>query len=411
VKAGWEVRPLGEFAELITKGTTPTSVGHSFAETGINFIKVESITERGDFLPHKFAFISDDVHQDLRRSQLKEGDVLFSIAGALGRTAIVTADVVPANTNQALSLIRLKDDAPIDRAFLVYSLGSASILEQIEKLRIGAAQQNLSLAQVREFPIPLPPLEEQERIVAILDEAFEGLARARTHAETNLQNARELFERQLAAYFIESKSSWTRKKLSQVTTKVGSGATPTGGSAAYKTDGISLIRSLNVHDRWFKSKELAFIDDEQADKLSNVVVNERDVLLNITGASVARCCVAPTEFLPARVNQHVSIVRPIHSVLLPEFLAFMLTSQPYKDGLLKTGEDNGSTRQALTKALILELEVSFPSSVAEQEEAVELLSIAEAKSKQLEEHYRKKLQSLDALRQSLLQKAFAGELT
>ncbi len=411
MKAGWEVRPLGEFAELITKGTTPTSVGHSFAETGINFIKVESITERGDFLPHKFAFISDDVHQDLRRSQLKEGDVLFSIAGALGRTAIVTADVVPANTNQALSLIRLKDDAPIDRAFLVYSLGSASILEQIEKLRIGAAQQNLSLAQVREFPIPLPPLEEQERIVAILDEAFEGLARARTHAETNLQNARELFERQLAAYFIESKSSWTRKKLSQVTTKVGSGATPTGGSAAYKTDGISLIRSLNVHDRWFKSKELAFIDDEQADKLSNVVVNERDVLLNITGASVARCCVAPTEFLPARVNQHVSIVRPIHSVLLPEFLAFMLTSQPYKDGLLKTGEDNGSTRQALTKALILELEVSFPSSVAEQEEAVELLSIAEAKSKQLEEHYRKKLQSLDALRQSLLQKAFAGELT
>ncbi len=89
----------------------------------------------------------------------------------------------------------------------------------------------------------------------------------------------------------------------------------------------------------------------------------------------------------------------------------MLTSQPYKDGLLKTGEDNGSTRQALTKALIENLEVAFPPDVAEQEAVVHDLEAAELKSKDLAEAYRVKVQDLDDLRQSLLQKAFAGELT
>lgn len=264
---------------------------------------------------------------------------------------------------------------------------------------------------VKELAVSYPDPEVQQRIVAVLDEAFEGLARARAHAEANLQNARDLFERQLGEYFSETPKHWVFRKLKQITSKIGSGATPKGGAGAYRTEGISLIRSLNVHDRWFKEDKLAFIDDEQARKLSSVVIEERDVLLNITGASIARCCVAPSDFLPARVNQHVSIIRPDHAVLSPEFLALMLTSQPYKDGLLKTGEDNGSTRQALTKALIENLDVAFPPDVAEQEAVVHDLEAAELKSKDLAEAYRVKVQDLDDLRQSLLQKAFAGELT
>nr|WP_254445532.1 restriction endonuclease subunit S [Ruegeria sp. HKCCA4707] len=274
----------------------------------------------------------------------------------------------------------------------------------------GAAQPQITRKSLAPVRIGYPPLDEQRRIVAILDEAFEGLARARTHAEANLQNARELFERQLGDCFSETPKHWVLRKLKQVTSKIGSGATPKGGAGAYKTEGISLIRSLNVHDRWFKEEKLAFIDDEQADKLINVIIEERDVLLNITGASIARCCVAPSEFLPARVNQHVSIIRPDHAVLSPKFLALMLTSKPYKDGLLKTGEDNGSTRQALTKALIENLEVAFPPDVAEQEAVALDLEAAELKSKDLAETYRIKIQDLDDLRQSLLQKAFEGEL-
>ena len=172
-----------------------------------------------------------------------------------------------------------------------------------------------------------------------------------------------------------------------------------------------MIRSLNVHDRDFRYKKLAFIDDEQAKKLSNVVIQSYDVLLNITGASVARCCIVPLEVLPARVNQHVSILRVDPNIIKPDFLCYELTSEPFKKRLLKTGEEGGATRQAITKAQLHELSIVFPEDLSEQERIVSMLDNAENKVKQLQSNYQSKLTDLDELRQSLLQKAFAGELT
>ena len=146
------------------------------------------------------------------------------------------------------------------------------------------------------------------------------------------------------------KAGWVTKRLGDVTIKIGSGATPLGGEEAYKKSGICLIRSLNVHDWGFKEAKLAHIDDVQASRLSNVVVEADDVLLNITGASVTRCCLAPPEFVPARVNQHVSIIRPAKSHLSPAFLHYLLISKTYKDRLLSTGEEGGSTRQEIGRA-------------------------------------------------------------
>jgi type I restriction enzyme, S subunit len=153
---------------------------------------------------------------------------------------------------------------------------------------------------------------------------------------------------------------WSKKRLIEITKKIGSGATPRGGSDAYKDFGISLFRSLNVHDRTFKEKNLAFIDEDQANKLSNVEVQEGDVLLNITGASIARCCIAPSELLPARVNQHVAIIRPKSDYIDSNFLVYLLVSKQYKDTLLNTGEKAGSTRQALTKQQLENFEVTIP---------------------------------------------------
>lgn len=256
-----------------------------------------------------------------------------------------------------------------------------------------------------------PDIKDQRRIVAVLDRAFAALDRARANVEANLADALELFERQFAAAFENVPNDWRKNRLGQIATKVGSGATPRGGAAAYKSFGISLIRSLNVYDRRFKEEKLAFIDEDQAEKLKNVVVEHRDVLLNITGASIARCCIAPHKYLPARVNQHVSIIRTDSSILLPEFLVMALTSQPYKDRLLRKGESNGATRQALTKALIQDFEVRFPESIIEQRALVEALERAEARSRALVSGYESKIQDLNNLRKSILQKAFAGKLT
>lgn len=137
------------------------------------------------------------------------------------------------------------------------------------------------------------------------------------------------------------------QKLIDVTSKIGSGATPTGGENSYKKNGITFIRSQNVLDMSFSENNLAYIDEKQAEKLNNVAVAANDILLNITGDSIARCCIVPDSKLPARVNQHVAIVRPknIEPYYLCYYLQFM---KPY---LLRIC-GIGGTRNALTKEII-----------------------------------------------------------
>lgn len=145
-------------------------------------------------------------------------------------------------------------------------------------------------------------------------------------------------------------------RLGDVCTKISSGATPKGGKEAYKPFGIPLIRSQNVLDWSFTGNGLAFIDEVQAAALANVEVEPHDILLNITGDSVARACMVPGWCTPARVNQHVFIVRP-GSDLDPTFLlCFLQSSKPL---LLKLAS-SGATRNALTKGMIEDLEVELP---------------------------------------------------
>ena len=170
IESDWDVVELGEESETITKGTTPTTNGFKFETEGINFIKIESITESGEFIKEKFAHITPECDESLKRSRILKGDILFSIAGALGRVAIVNDDILPANTNQALSIIRLKDNSKISNKYLFYVLKSELIQNSLKNLKVGVAQYNLSLKQISDFKIPLPPIETQKEIVSKIEE-------------------------------------------------------------------------------------------------------------------------------------------------------------------------------------------------------------------------------------------------
>lgn len=147
-------------------------------------------------------------------------------------------------------------------------------------------------------------------------------------------------------------------KLVDICTKIGSGATPRGGKEAYCNKGISLVRSQNVLDFTFSYDGLAFINDEQAAKLNNVEVFNEDVLLNITGDSVARACIMDSDFLPARVNQHVAIIRGKKDYVMNHYLLYFLQ---WKKGYLLQLASAGATRNALTKGTIEQLEIDLPS--------------------------------------------------
>ena len=165
---------------------------------------------------------------------------------------------------------------------------------------------------------------------------------------------------------------WKEYKLGDICTKIGSGATPKGGKEAYLGGNISLIRSQNVLDFTFSEDGLANINDEQANKLKNVEVKENDVLLNITGDSVARACIVPNTILPARVNQHVTIIRGDNSVILNEFILYALQ---YKKQYLLSISQGGGTRNALTKKMIEDFMINLPSLPTQQKIANILSSL------------------------------------
>ena len=148
-------------------------------------------------------------------------------------------------------------------------------------------------------------------------------------------------------------SEW--KELSSITSKIGSGLTPRGGNSVYTDNGISLIRSQNVLDMDFSTENLAYIDEVQAEKLKNVIVEKNDILLNITGDSIARCTIVPEEILPARVNQHVSIIR-CKNTEQSKYVMYYL--QYIKKYLLQISKVGG-TRNALTKEAIGKLPIKI----------------------------------------------------
>lgn len=169
---------------------------------------------------------------------------------------------------------------------------------------------------------------------------------------------------------------WKEVRLGDVCTKIGSGATPSGGKEAYKGGDYHLIRSQNVLDFAFSKDGLASINDEQANKLKNVEIIQGDVLLNITGDSVARCCIVPSEILPARVNQHVAIIRPRKEELDNNYLLYYL--QYYKRQLLQIASA-GATRNAITKAMIENLILPCPKNLADQRRIASILSSLDRK--------------------------------
>jgi type I restriction enzyme S subunit len=153
-----------------------------------------------------------------------------------------------------------------------------------------------------------------------------------------------------------------KSTLKELTYKIGSGATPSGGQKSYHNDGVSLIRSQNVHDFRFSTNGLAFICEEQATSLINVEVKVNDILLNITGDSIARACMVSNNVLPARVNQHVAIIRANDKIDCNYLLCYLVNLKPY---LLKIC-GVGGTRNALTKEAIEKLEIQYPSKKSQE---------------------------------------------
>ncbi|HEY3372611.1 MAG TPA: restriction endonuclease subunit S [Prolixibacteraceae bacterium] len=403
----WVKKRLGDICEVITKGTTPTSLGFKFTDEGVNFIKVESLTETGQIIPNKVAYISNECHESLKRSQLKENDILFSIAGALGRIGIVNDEIVPANTNQALAIVRLAKNSGILVNFLAKYFTSNIISEEIEKLKGGAAQQNLSLGQLNNLIIPLPPLSEQQRIVSILDEAFEAIATAKANAEQNLKNAKELFESYLQNVFFTKGAGWEEKSLGEIAT-FRNGMNFTKGS---KGEVINLVGVRDFQKSFwvpFDSLDSVTIDGKLSE---NDFLKEGDILAvrsNGNPALIGRTLLAGDVIGKVSHSGFTIRVRLNSKNISSLYLCHFLKTQRARKELVESG--TGVNIKSLNQGALSSLVISFPKSIISQQTIVAKLDALSSETKRLEAIYQQKIADLEELKKSVLQKAFSGEL-
>ena len=348
----WTYKKIGDIC-VVERGGSPRPIDDFItdSEDGINWIKIGD-TDDSMYITHTAQKI---IPEGMKKSRyVQPGDFLLSNSMSFGRPYILKIDGC---IHDGWLVLRDRDDL-FDKRFLYYYLSSKGTYQKFKSMAVGGVVNNLNSEMVRGVDVPVPDKKQQAEIADILDSINAIIDKYKRKLILLDELIRARFVELFGNPVINDKG-WNTDSCKNLMSKIGSGATPKGGRENYCDEGISLIRSMNVYNNRFEYKDLAHITDEQAKQLDNVTIEKSDVLLNITGASVARCCVVPDDLLPARVNQHVSIIRCKES-LLPEFVCSMFTEDNYQRLLWNIATAGGATREAITKQQIEELQLIVP---------------------------------------------------
>ena len=389
MKKGWEIKTLGEVCEIIM-GQSPNGESYNITGEGVPLINgpVEfSVNSFGKTIRSKFTTQPTKL--------CKKGDLILCIRGSTtGRMNISGFD---ACIGRGVAAIRAKQYQPWVNHFV------NSMRDTFYAAGTGATFPNLSSAMLASFPIAMPPLPEQQRIVAILDEAFEGIAKAKANAEQNLKNARELFERHLQAVFSQRGEGWISKKLSDICDKITDGThqTPT-----YFEKGHIFLSSRNVTSGKINWDHVKFIDDTQHQAMQKRISPKiGDILLAKNG----------TTGIAAIVDRNVNFDFYVSLALLrskdiinPKLLLYFVNSPAAKLQFNKRLKGVGVQNLHLKE--IREVKIFFPRSEDAQLKLIENFDALQAETQRLESIYQRKIAALDELKKSLLHKAFSGEL-
>lgn len=316
------------------------------------------------FIPSIANTIGTDMstYRIIERNQFAYGPVTSRNGDKI--TIALFNDFDKALISQAYVPFEVKDHKELDPEYLMMWVRRPEFDRYARFKSHGSAREIFDWEEMCNTFLPVPHIDKQREIV----KEYNTIQNRIKLNEQLIQKLEETAQVIYREWFVEGidmenlPEGWRVDKLKNLCEKIGSGSTPTGGKESYSTSGISLIRSTNVFDYNFSFDDLAFISEVQASKLKNVEVMENDILFNITGVSVARCCTVPKNVLPARVNQHVMIIRPDRNLNLSFYLLLNLCSTDSKNALLGISQ-SGSTREAITKSEIEEFEISLPDEL------------------------------------------------
>ena len=328
-----------------------------------------------------------------------KGDVLICEGGYPGRAAIWEQDE-PIYFQKALHRVRFHE-AERNKWFLYY-LQAKDFDGTLKYHFNGAGIQHFTGEALAEFVVPLPPLPEQQRIVGILDEAFDGIATAKANAEKNLQNARALFESHLQSVFTRRGEGWVDKRLGDLS-KINYGYTE---SACAEPVGPKFLRITDIqinHVDWGSVPYCPIA----ANNLLKYKLAEGDIVFARTGATTGKSYLI-TEPPDAVFASYLIRVQLAAKELLPPFLLLFFQTRLYWDSI-KSGS-TGSAQGGFNATKLGDLVIPYPKSPKEQQSIISKLDGLSTETQRLEAIYQQKLAALNALKKSLLHQAFTGQL-
>ena len=396
IPQGWKEKTLGEVC-IVERGSSPRPIKNFITDdgSGVNWIKIGDCS--GKYVTSTAQKITEEGAKKSRH--VKEGDFVISNSMSYGKPYILKID---GYIHDGWFVLRLNKNL-INADYFYYLLSSNYVKEQYDALATGAIVQNISSDLIKRVQFNLPPLPEQERIVTKLDKAFEAIDKVKANAEQNLTNTQELFESALNKSFTENTKGWEEKNLKNVSNSIQYGYTE---SANYKKVGPKFLRITDIQDNNVSWVDVPYcvIDDDNRKKY---VLKNGDIVFARTGATVGKSYLIENLEEDAVYASYLIRVSINRDLLIPKFVKHFFESKLYWNQIID--KQTGAGQPNVNGTKLGQIVLSYPK-IEEQQKIVEKLDALQEQTKRLEQIYTQKIKECDELKQSILQKAFRGEL-
>ncbi|MCX7171490.1 MAG: restriction endonuclease subunit S [Proteobacteria bacterium] len=389
-KAGWQTKPLGEVCDVVNGGTPKTGVAEYWDGLHQWITPAEMGKRATPYIDQTERTITDAGLQSSSARLLPQNSVILSSRAPIGHLVINTA---PMATNQGCKgLVPLNG---LDSKYMYYYL--ASIVPLLNDLGTGATFKELSGGKLKEVPVPIAPLPEQLRIVAILDQAFDGIATAKANAEKNLQNARALFESHLQSVFTQRGEGFEETTLNKVCEFVGGSQPP---KAVFKKEQRhDNIRLIQIRD--YKSdRHIVYIPRSMAKRFCDA----DDVMIGRYGPPLFQIL----RGLDGAYNVALMKAVPDEAELSRDYLFYFLKHSDILQYIIYHSE-RAAGQIGVTKETLGPYPISLPPHEAQRRVVATIMEL-ESETQRLESLYQRKLAALNELKKSLLHQAFSGHL-
>ena len=391
----WENKLLGDVC-IVERGSSPRPIKHYLTEapSGVNWVKIGDTKNVDKFIYKTKQKITKEGAKRSRR--VNSGDFILTNSMSYGKPYVMATD---GYIHDGWFVLRLPQN--IDRDFFYYLLVSRLVQEQFSLLAAGAVVKNISGDLVKKAILPIPPLPEQKRIVTILDEAFAGISQSVTNAEKNLANARELFESYLNNVFTQKGEGWEEKQIGEISS-IEYGYTDKStleGDFRYVR-----ITDIDKNGNLIKEGQKYIKHSNEAEKF---VLNDNDLLMARTGATFAKVLLYKDyeKSVFASYLIRITFTENIENAL---YWYFTKTRNYWDQANFLS---SGAAQPHFNGAALKQVVFSYPKSIEQQKLLITEFKKLSNETQKIETIYKQKLTALNELKQSILQKAFSGELT